>query len=183
MISCEEVCRLVASNDQCAIGASLVNTRALVSRLNLLLGMTAPSFGDAECRANRACRLVEDITTWAHERNAHRLCLVSGKQACLEGWRQVAEIGMRMLQFMSRVAPDTLAASGSNAGTVDTTSNLNGFLTTSRLASDNGVPTSNRYLFQSAMSLLFPLLQQVKNRRFLNLLMRIFCAVFQRILA
>lgn len=53
-------------------------------------------------------RLACDIVEWARRRNTHRLALVAGKQACLEGWRHLTEIGLRMLHFLARTAPDTL---------------------------------------------------------------------------
>ncbi len=115
----------------------MINTTALINRLSLFL---APSGG-------LDCPLAIDVAEWARGRNAHRLGLVAGKQSCLEGWRQLAEVGMRMLHFLSRTSPDTLSLGGAATTT-----------------------TVNRYLYGSSMSLINPLLREVGSFLLFDLL-------------
>ncbi|VDD76337.1 unnamed protein product [Mesocestoides corti] len=131
VVACEEPFPLIPNVDQAALRSGVINTLALARRLNVFLDGASGDVTDA---------LVSDVAEWAQHRNAHRLALVSGKQAYLEGWRHLAEISMRMLHFLARVNPDVLSlTSTTSAATVSV----------------------NRYLFSSAMSLLGPMLRQV----------------------
>lgn len=106
------------------------------------LGLEAPTIVDGSTNANLIIGAVE----WARRRNAHRLVLVAGKQACLEGWRHIVEVGLRMLHFLARASPDTLA------------------LTSSSTADSVGISSGtavNHCLYAATMTLLNPLLYEV----------------------
>ena len=130
----------------------------MVSRLSIFLGAIptaipkAPGFTTEVTAATEtpssllgggaSANLVLSVVEWARRRNAHRLALVAGKQACLEGWRHLVEIGLRMLHFLARASPDALALTSVGGG--------------------GATPTIvNRCLYGATMTLLNPLLYEV----------------------
>ncbi|KAH9283133.1 Nuclear pore complex protein [Echinococcus granulosus] len=165
VIACEEVFSLISTDEQVSLRSGVINTASLVSRLNIFLGVTpvpsgvpqkaaveesvleasAPLPAAATTDGTGVC-LATDVAEWASRRNAHRLALVAGKQAFLEGWRHLAEIGLRMLHFLARSSPEALGLTTST--------------TSSSIFSGAGSAVS-RYLYASNMTLLHCLLSEI----------------------
>ncbi|VDO06336.1 unnamed protein product [Rodentolepis nana] len=142
VVACEEASPLISTEEHSTLRTCVINTSSLVSRLSVFFGqgglVNATIFeegADANTLALGNLRLCTDVVEWARRRNTHRLALVLGKQACLEGWRHLTEIGLRMLHFLARTSPDILSTSAS-------------------------IPV-NRSLYSATMALLNPLLHEV----------------------
>lgn len=116
MIACEEAFPLISAEEQATLRSGVINISSLVSRLSVFLSQVGSvnttvfeEGTDAAALALSNLRLCTDVVEWARRRNTHRLALVVGKQACLEGWRHLTEIGLRMLHFLARTSPDALS--------------------------------------------------------------------------
>lgn len=163
VIACEEVFPLISTDEQVSLRSGVINTASLATRLTIFLGVTAVLSGTspqaaAEESALEASRLLQtstdgtsvslvaDVVVWARRRNAHRLALVAGKQAFLEGWRHLAEIGLRMLHFLARASPEALGITTS---------------VTSSSSFPGAGSAANRCLYACTMTLLHCLLSEV----------------------
>ncbi|KAL5961602.1 hypothetical protein TSMEX_010668 [Taenia solium] len=165
VIACEEVFPLISTDEQVSLRSGVINTASLATRLTIFLGITAAPSGTspqvaAEESVLGASRLVSTATVndgtsvslaanvveWAQRRNAHRLTLVAGKQAFLEGWRHLTEIGLRMLHFLARASPEVLGITTS---------------TTSSSTFSGAGSTVSRCLYTCAMTLLHCLLNEI----------------------
>lgn len=126
MIACEEGFPLISTEEQATLRSGVINTSSLIGRLTIFLAsgpatasVPGPQIFEAYEGATSSLEAISlplsnlhlftDVVEWAQRRNLHRLALVAGKQACLEGWRHLTEIGLRMLHFLGRTSPDTLA--------------------------------------------------------------------------
>ncbi|KAM3173234.1 hypothetical protein ACTXT7_012909 [Hymenolepis weldensis] len=116
VIACEEAFPLISAEEQATLRSGVINISSLVSRLSVFLSQVGSvntavfeEGTDAATLALSNLRLCTDVVEWARRRNTHRLALVVGKQACLEGWRHLTEIGLRMLHFLARTSPDALS--------------------------------------------------------------------------
>ncbi|VDM15815.1 unnamed protein product [Hydatigera taeniaeformis] len=165
VIACEEVFPLISTDEQVSLRSGVINIASLSARLTVFLGVTAVSsvpspkalmeesgleasrlLSTAAATDDTNLSLAADVVEWARRRNAHRLALVAGKQAFLEGWRHLAEIGLRMLHFLARSSPELLG------------------LTTSTTSSSNFLGVGgvvNRFLYTSTMTLLYCLLNEI----------------------
>ncbi|VDN27110.1 unnamed protein product, partial [Dibothriocephalus latus] len=104
IVACEENCILVSAEDRLNLGSSLINSPTLHSRLRFLLPLLQTNFsGFRSSPADLSDSLITEVVAFAHRRNMYRLCLSAGKQACLEGWRQVAELGMHRFKVLNKL--------------------------------------------------------------------------------
>ncbi|KAL7064958.1 hypothetical protein AAHC03_04909 [Spirometra sp. Aus1] len=152
IVACEEDCILVSAEDRSNLWSSLINTSTLHSRLRFLLPQLQTSYsGFHFTSVGLSEGLVTDLVAFAHRRNMYRLCLAAGKQACLEGWRQVAELGMHRFKVLNKLSlmispPVTDARASTSLSDVP------------EVASQTA---PRDHVFTTAMSLLLSVLQEV----------------------
>uniref|UniRef100_A0A0X3Q2Y9 Nuclear pore complex protein Nup205 n=1 Tax=Schistocephalus solidus TaxID=70667 RepID=A0A0X3Q2Y9_SCHSO len=152
IVACEENCILVSAEDRSNLWSSIINTATLHSRLRFLLPLLQTGFSEfRSAPADLSESLITDVVAFAHRRNMYRLCLSAGKQACLEGWRQVAELGLHRFKVLNKL-------------NLMTSPPVTDFRTSSSLSEIPEVTVSTPprdHVFTIAMSLLSSVLQEV----------------------